>query len=113
LKFFLHISKEEQRKRLLDRLDNRDKLWKFSPTDLQERDYWDDYVKAYEAMLAATSTKHAPWYVIPSDHKWAARALVAEMIASEIRRLDLEYPKVGPDAMKVIDASRAKLEKEK
>ncbi|MDD1770809.1 MAG: polyphosphate kinase 2 family protein [Methanomassiliicoccales archaeon] len=113
LKFFLHISKEEQRKRLLKRLDDADKLWKFDPADLKERAFWDDYVRAYEAMLTETSTKHAPWYIVPSDHKWAARALVADIVATEIERLDLSYPKVPEENKKLIAVARKELDEER
>jgi len=113
LKFFLHVSKEEQRRRLLRRLDNQDKSWKFDPADLKERAFWDEYVRAYETMLGETSTKHAPWYIVPSDHKWAARALVADIVATEIEGLDLSYPKVSEESKKQVAAARAELEREK
>jgi PPK2 family polyphosphate:nucleotide phosphotransferase len=113
LKFFLHISKAEQKKRLLDRTGDKDKYWKFSPADIRERDFWDEYVKAYEAVLAATSTKHAPWRIVPADHKWAARALVAEVIASEIRDLDLKYPEVTEEQLRAIEDARRELQQEK
>jgi PPK2 family polyphosphate:nucleotide phosphotransferase len=92
-KFFLHISRKEQKRRLLERLDNPQKHWKFSESDLAERAYWKDYVEAYEEALSATSTKHAPWYIIPADNKWVARALVSEILASAICDLKLEFPK--------------------
>ncbi len=113
LKFFLHISKEEQRRRLLKRLDDADKLWKFDPADLKERAFWDEYVRAYEAMLGGTSTEHAPWYVIPSDHKWAARTMVAGIVAKEIGKLDLTYPKVPEERKKLFASARTDLEREK
>jgi PPK2 family polyphosphate:nucleotide phosphotransferase len=112
LKFFLHISKEEQKKRLLARLDDSEKSWKFSLSDLTERGYWKDYVKAYEAMLSATGTKHAPWFVIPADHKWAARALIAEIIATTIQGLDLEYPKPNDQQKGQMQQARRELESE-
>src|SRR5206468_2618835 len=80
VKLFLHISKETQKQRFLERLENPDKYWKFEPADLREREHWKDYMKAYEHALTATSTPWAPWYVIPADHKWSARVLVAEVI---------------------------------
>ena len=91
-KFFLHVSKKEQKRRLLERLENSDKHWKFSASDLAERSYWNDYVDAYEEALSATSTKHAPWYIIPADHKWVARALVSEILTAAIHDLNLKYP---------------------
>jgi PPK2 family polyphosphate:nucleotide phosphotransferase len=112
LKFFLNISKEEQRKRLLERLDNKDKLWKFSPADAKERSYWGDYVNAYETMLNTTSTKYAPWYIIPANHKWAARALVAEIFANKIQALDLQYPKISEQQTQEMDAAREELSHE-
>ncbi|MDD1714047.1 MAG: polyphosphate kinase 2 family protein, partial [Methanoregulaceae archaeon] len=92
LKFFLHISKDEQKQRLADRLQDTEKYWKFSLSDLAERQYWDQYQEAYEAMLEKTSTDFAPWYVIPADFKWAARTLIADIISTGIQRLDLAYP---------------------
>ena len=103
LKFFLHVSKEEQRKRFLERLDDPSKNWKFSAADLAERGYWDDYMKAYEEAIGATSTKWAPWYVIPADHKWVTRGLVARILASAINELDLRYPEVTPEQKAAID----------
>lgn len=97
LKFFLHVSKEEQKKRFLERLENPDKHWKFSAQDLNERQYWNDYMRAYEDALKATSTKWAPWYVIPSDNKSVARALVASILTNTIDKLDLEYPKLSKE----------------
>ncbi len=102
LKFFLNVSKEEQKRRFLDRLENPEKHWKFKASDLRERGYWDDYQQVYEEMLSATSTKWAPWYIIPADDKWLMRALVADVIASRIGELDLRYPEVS-------DADRAEL----
>jgi PPK2 family polyphosphate:nucleotide phosphotransferase len=92
LKFFLHVSKKEQKRRLLERLDNPKKHWKFSAADLAERACWDDYVEAYEDALTATSTKHAPWHIIPADHKWVARSLVSEILTHTIQGLDLQFP---------------------
>ena len=97
LKFFLHVSREEQRKRFIARLTNQEKLWKFSPRDYEERAYWDDYMRAYEAMLSATSSQAAPWYVIPADHKWFARAAIADIIAARMQDLKLEFPSVSAD----------------
>jgi PPK2 family polyphosphate:nucleotide phosphotransferase len=97
LKFFLHVSKAEQQQRFVARLTDPDKYWKFSAADFRERQCWDAYVAAYEDMLGATSTKHAPWYVIPADHKWFMRAAVAEIIAARIEALDLRLPAVSPE----------------
>jgi PPK2 family polyphosphate:nucleotide phosphotransferase len=107
LKFFLHVSRDEQRERFLKRLDDPKKNWKFSVADLKERAYWDEYQLAYEEMLNATSTKRAPWYVIPADKKWFARACVADIITSKLRSLRLDYPTV-PDneAAALADAKR-------
>ncbi len=112
LKFFLHVSKDEQRKRFLDRLKNADKQWKFSPADLAERDHWDDYRKAYEEALSATNTKWAPWYVVPADHKWVSRAIVAAIVVKAIEALDLKYPEVTADMQHEIEKARKILGKE-
>ncbi|HSR15076.1 MAG TPA: polyphosphate kinase 2 family protein [Gemmatimonadales bacterium] len=109
LKFFLHISKEEQKQRFLDRLDDPDKQWKFSLGDLAERQHWDAYQEAFEEALSATSTKWAPWYVIPADHKWAARALVAEVMVTAIRGLDLKAPEVSGEQRRRLAEARAQL----
>jgi polyphosphate kinase 2 (PPK2 family) len=99
IKFFLNVSKAEQKKRFLKRLDEPEKNWKFSAQDLIERNYWDDYMQAYEEALAATSTAAAPWYVIPADEKWVMRTLVANLIANTIQRLDLHYPQLPPEEL--------------
>jgi PPK2 family polyphosphate:nucleotide phosphotransferase len=112
LKFFLNVSRNEQRKRFLKRLNDPAKHWKFSSSDLAEREYWDQYMQAYEDMLTETSTEWAPWHVIPADHKWVARALVAQFIVEAIARLDLQYPKVTDEQEKLIEEARKKLEKE-
>jgi PPK2 family polyphosphate:nucleotide phosphotransferase len=112
LKFFLHVSREEQRKRLLARIEDPAKHWKFSATDLAERDYWDDYMKAYEDALGATSTECAPWFIIPADHKWFSRALVARILTDKIHSLDLKYPEITPEKRQQIKAGKAKLEGE-
>jgi PPK2 family polyphosphate:nucleotide phosphotransferase len=98
-KFFLHVSKDEQRRRMLERLDEPSKNWKFSLGDLKERERWDDYMEAYEDALSATSTDEAPWYVIPADHKWFARLLIADLVVEALETLDLAYPKLT-DAQK-------------
>ena len=112
LKFFLNISKDEQRKRFLKRLEDPRKHWKFSAADLVERGFWDDYMKAYEEALSATSTKWAPWYIIPANHKWVTRGLVARIVASTSDKLDLRYPKVSPDQETAIEQARKQLEAE-
>jgi PPK2 family polyphosphate:nucleotide phosphotransferase len=93
LKFFLHLSRDEQKKRFLERLEEPDKNWKFSLGDLKERAYWSQYMKAYEAMLSATSTTWAPWFVVPADNKWVTRAIVAGILTRTIRALKLRYPR--------------------
>jgi PPK2 family polyphosphate:nucleotide phosphotransferase len=112
LKFFLHVSKGEQRRRLLKRLSDPRKHWKFSPSDLNERSYWDDYTAAYEDALTATSTKKAPWYMVPADHKWVARTAVAAISAHAIRSLDLKLPEPTPEQLREIEAARARVETE-
>ena len=94
VKFWLHVSNEEQRKRFLSRLSDPNKNWKFSPGDVAERAYWDDYMAAYEDAIAATSTDEAPWYVIPADDKTYMRVAVSEVIVDVLRGLDLAYPEV-------------------
>ena len=95
LKFFLHVSKDEQKKRFLDRIDDPTKNWKFSNADLKERAYWDDYQSAYEDAIRNTSTKDAPWFVIPADDKWFSRYLVGKIICTELKKLNLSYPKIS------------------
>ena len=109
LKFFLNVSKKEQRKRFLERLDLREKNWKFSMADVQERRFWSDYQKAYEAAIAATATRWAPWYVVPADHKWFTRIVVAAAIVSEMERLNLAYPKLSPEEKAALAAARRRL----
>ena len=93
IKFFLHLSKDEQRKRFLARIDHPEKNWKFNPTDIQERSFWNDYRKAYEACLSATSTKQAPWYIVPADDKENARVIVSQIILDTLKKLGMSYPK--------------------
>ncbi len=112
LKFFLNVSRKEQRKRFLDRLNDPSKNWKFSVGDLQERAHWDEYQTAYENMLNATSTEAAPWYVIPADKKWFARACVADIITSRLRELDLDYPKVPDKERAALEEAKRQLEAE-
>lgn len=105
-KFFLHISRKEQKRRLLARLNDPQKYWKFSESDLAERAYWKDYVEAYEDALSATSTKQAPWYIVPADHKWVARALVSEILAGAIHDIKLKIP--APTAAQLSAIRKAK-----
>ena len=109
LKFFLNISKDEQKRRFLDRLDDPDKQWKFSLGDLAERQHWDAYQRAFEEALSATSTKWAPWHIIPADHKWAARALVAEVMITAVRELELQPPAVSPEQRRLLAEARQRL----
>lgn len=109
LKFFLHVSKEEQKQRFLKRIEDPAKHWKFSAADLAERGHWDEYMAAYEETLHATSTSHAPWYVVPADHKWVTRAIVASVIASSIESLGLAYPKLDEEKMRRIEQAREAL----
>ncbi len=107
LKFFLHLSKREQKRRFLARLEVPEKNWKFSPSDIRERAFWDDYMHAYEQMVRNTATKHAPWYVIPADNKWFTRLVVAACIIEVLDRLDLRYPEVSETQRKgLIEAKR-------
>jgi PPK2 family polyphosphate:nucleotide phosphotransferase len=109
LKFFLNVSKGEQKRRFLERLDNPEKHWKFSAADLAERDYWADYKRAFEDCFSATSTKWAPWYIIPADYKWAARTLVSGVVARAISELKLETPPLTPERKKALSQARKKL----
>lgn len=110
IKFFLHVSKDEQRERFLDRLNEPGKLWKFSSADLKERGHWDEYQKVYEKALQATSTKAAPWYVIPADHKWYARAAIADIITRRIKGLGLEPPQPTDEQKANVEKYREALE---
>jgi len=109
LKFFLNISRREQEARLLARIDDPTKNWKFSPGDLPERARWKSYMSAYAAALSATSTSHAPWYVIPADRKWFAQAAIAEVLYDTLRRLDLQYPPLTPVQRREMADARAEL----
>lgn len=109
VKFFLNVSKAEQKRRLLARLDDKDKHWKFSAGDIEERAYWQDYQAAYQSALAATSTEWAPWYVIPADHKHVARAVVASILSRRIDELGLEYPTTSKSAERALLVARRRL----
>ena len=111
-KFFLHVSKKEQKKRFLERLDDPDKNWKFSIGDAKERGHWDDYQEAYEDMIRATATKDAPWYVVPADNKWFTRVVVAAAIIDALGSLDLKFPQVDDDKKEELAAARIALERE-
>src|SRR5207249_11315270 len=108
-KFFLHVSKKEQKRRFLDRIEDPLKNWKFSSNDASERDFWDDYMKAYEQMIQETATKDAPWYVVPADNKWFTRVVVGAAVIDALVDLDLAYPKVGADKLKELAAAKKKL----
>ena len=108
-KFFLHVSKEEQKKRFLERIEEPEKHWKFSVSDIREREYWDDYMEAYEDMIQNTATKHAPWYVVPADNKWFTRVVVAAAVIETLSSLDLHYPEVSKDKLKELAAAKKAL----
>jgi PPK2 family polyphosphate:nucleotide phosphotransferase len=110
VKFFLHLSKEEQRKRFLDRIDEPEKNWKFALADVEERAHWDAYQAAYASCLAETSTKASPWYVVPADHKKSARLIISEIILDTIRGMKLEFPSVTRERQLVLQVIRTKLD---
>lgn len=111
-KFFLHVSKKEQKRRFLARLDEPEKNWKFSASDVRERECWDQYQEAYEEMIANTATKHAPWYVVPADNKWFTRLVISTVIVDTLESLKLEYPKVDAAKKKELEVAKKQLEKE-
>jgi PPK2 family polyphosphate:nucleotide phosphotransferase len=108
-KFFLHVSNKEQKKRFLERLDNPDKNWKFSANDAKERGFWDEYMKAYEQTIRETATEEAPWYVVPADHKWFTRVVVAAAVIDALVSLDLAYPKVDGAKQEELAAAKKTL----
>jgi PPK2 family polyphosphate:nucleotide phosphotransferase len=108
-KFFLHVSKKEQKRRFLARLEEPRKNWKFSASDIQEREYWDDYQKAYEDMIRNTATQHAPWYVVPADNKWFTHLVVSAAIVETLEELGVSYPKVDTAKRKELQAARKTL----
>jgi len=112
-KFFLHLSRGEQKKRFLARLDRPDKNWKFSINDAKERGHWNDYMKAYEDTIRNTATDYAPWYVVPADNKWFTRVVVAAAVIETLASLDLAYPEVGKAKLKELDTARQALMVEK
>ena len=108
-KFFLHVSKKEQKRRFLERIENPDKNWKFSASDAAEREHWDDYMEAYEDTIRHTATGEAPWYVVPADNKWFTRVVVAAAVIETLASLDLNYPEVGQDKLKELAATKKAL----
>ena len=113
LKFFLQVSRDTQKKRFMKRLDNPEKHWKFSASDVRERTFWDDYMRVYEDAIRATASKHAPWFVVPADNKWFTRLVVADAIVEAVEQLDLAYPKIDAKAKKELAAARVALAREK
>ena len=112
VKFFLNVSKKEQKRRFLERLDTPEKNWKYSASDAKEREFWDTYQEAYEDAIRATASEFAPWYVVPADHKWFTRLVVAQVLVDELKGLDLEYPTVSGAQKKALAEARRELEKE-
>ena len=110
-KFFLHVSKKEQKRRFLERIENPAKNWKFSANDAAERDFWDDYMEAYEEMIQQTATKDSPWYVVPADNKWFTRVVVAAAVIDALAELKLAYPEVGEKKLKELAGAKEKLMK--
>jgi PPK2 family polyphosphate:nucleotide phosphotransferase len=108
-KFFLHVSKKEQKRRFLERIDDSSKNWKFSANDAAEREFWDDYMDAYEEMIRETATKDAPWYVVPADNKWFTRVIVGAAVVDALADLDLAYPKVDESKLKELATAKNKL----
>lgn len=111
IKFFMNMSKDEQRKRLLERINDKSKNWKFSESDIKEREFWDDYRKCYEDAINNTSTHFAPWYVIPADKKWYARIVISEIIINTLKKLELNYPILDEKQGKVLEKYKSVLEK--
>ena len=109
LKFFLHVSKEEQQKRFLARIEDASKNWKFSLNDVREREHWDDYMDAYEQTIRHTASKYAPWYVVPADNKWFTRLVVAAAIVENMNALDLDYPKLDEEQLKALEEAKQSL----
>jgi len=113
LKFYLNLSRKEQKKRFMERLDKPEKNWKFSASDVRERRFWDDYMRAYEEAIQGTASNTAPWHVVPADNKWFTRLVVAAAIVEAVEKLDLQYPKVSAEQKKDLAAARAELAAEK
>lgn len=112
LKFFLHLSKKEQKKRFLKRIEKADKHWKFSYDDIRERGFWDDYQAAYETAIQQTSTPYAPWYIVPADHKWFSRVLIGNVILNTMEKMNLRIPEVTPEQQELLKKGREALENE-
>ncbi len=112
LKFFLNVSKEEQKERFLARIETPEKNWKFSTADLKERGFWDDYQRFYREAIQATSTENAPWYILPADRKWFTRLAVSEVIAQKLESLDLQYPQVSEEHIQRLQEAKKILESE-
>jgi polyphosphate kinase 2 (PPK2 family) len=112
LKFFLHLSRDEQKRRFMERLDQPAKDWKFSASDVAERQHWSEYQSAYEEAITNTASEHAPWYVVPADNKWFTRLVVAAAVVDAIARLQLHYPLIGIEKRKALAAARRTLEAE-
>ncbi|MBS6610511.1 MULTISPECIES: polyphosphate kinase 2 family protein [Peptoniphilus] len=110
VKFFLHVSKDEQKQRLMERIENPEKNWKFASSDITERKYFDDYMKAYEDMLVKTSTKVAPWYIVPADRKWFSRYLVSEVILEKLKEMDPKFPELSKNELEGLDKWKIILE---
>jgi PPK2 family polyphosphate:nucleotide phosphotransferase len=108
-KFFLHVSHKEQKRRFLERIENPEKNWKFSASDVEERGFWKDYMKAYEDMIRGTSTEESPWYVVPADNKWFTRVVVAAAVIDALDSLDLHYPEVGPEKLRELAGAKKAL----
>jgi len=112
VKFFLNISKKEQKRRFMERLDTPEKNWKFSASDVKERQCWDDYQRAFEEAIQKTASQYAPWYVVPADHKWFTRLVVAQVLVDELKALKLEYPKLSGERKKALAEARQQLARE-
>lgn len=112
LKFFLHVSKEEQKRRFLERIDKKSKNWKFSASDLKEREFWENYMQCFQEAISTTSTKYAPWYIIPADHKWYMRLAVSEVIVNAMSKLPINYPRLNEEQLKSLQECKQKLESE-
>ena len=113
LKFFLHVSRKEQKKRFLERLDEPSKNWKFSAADVKERAHWDEYMDAYEAAIRATATPHAPWFVVPADSKWFTRLVVVGAIVEALEKMQLKYPTIDKSQRAELERARKLLLSEK
>lgn len=112
IKFFLNVSREEQKKRFLKRIDSPDKNWKFSKDDVKERNFWNAYMNAYEEMIAGTASEDAPWYVVPADHKWYTRMIVSAAIINTLNSMDISFPKIDKEKEKELQESKQELESE-